>query len=116
MDRRGIFVTYHSEEISTFLDLRDITFIVDHEFMKHGFFQLLTKFGTNDMEDKTKTKTVNEIKQQNRRILMNDTMMKFPTEIDWCTHEYCMFMLACNCGYSKRVKKYTCSYRNPVWV
>ena len=35
---------------------------------------------------------------------MNDTMMKFPTEIDRCTYECCMFMLTCDCGYSKRVK------------
>ena len=59
---------------------------------------------------KKRKKTVNEIKQQNRRILMNDTMMKFPTKIDWCTYECCLFMLTCNCGYSKRVKKYTCSH------
>ena len=62
---------------------------------------------------KKKKKNVNEVKQRNRRILMNDTMMKFPTEIDRCTYECCMFMLTCNCGYSKRVKKFTCSHRNP---
>ena len=68
MDRRGIFVTCHSEEISTFLDLSDKTFVVDHEFVRPGSFKLITKFGTNDMADETKKTTVNEIKQQNRRI------------------------------------------------
>ena len=58
---------------------------------------------------KKRKKTVNEIKQQNRRILMNDTMMRFPTEIDRCTYECCLFMLTCNCGYSKQVQKYTYS-------
>ena len=104
MDKRGIFVTYHFEEISTFIDLRDKTFVVDHEFVRPGSFQLFTKFGTSDMEHETKKKTVNEIKQQNRRILMNDTMMKFPTETDRSTYECCLFMLTCNCGYSKQVK------------
>ena len=56
MDRRGLFVTYHSEEISTFLDLRDKTFVVDHAFVRPGSFQLFTKLGTNDMEDEKKQK------------------------------------------------------------
>ena len=56
MDRRGLFVTYHSEEISTFLDLRDKTFVVDNEFVRPGSFQLFTKLGTNDMEDEKKKK------------------------------------------------------------
>ena len=58
VDKRGIFITYHFEEISTFLDLRDKTFVVDHEFVRPGSFQLFTIFGTNDMEDETKKKTV----------------------------------------------------------
>ena len=44
---------------------------------------------------------------------MNDTVMKFPREIDRNTYQCCMFMLTCNCGYSKRVEKYTCSQNNP---
>ena len=44
MYRRGLFVTYHSKEISTFLDLREKTFVVDHEFVRPGSFQLFTKF------------------------------------------------------------------------
>ena len=37
-DKRGVFVTYYSEEISTFLDLRDKTFVVDHRGVKPGSF------------------------------------------------------------------------------
>ena len=112
-DERGIFVTYDSEQISDFVDLRGKTFVVNHSGVKPGSFQLFTKFGMNDMEDDQSKKTVNEIKQQNRRILMNDTVMKFPTESERNSYQCCLFMLTCNCGYSKRVEKYTCSNNNP---
>ena len=44
---------------------------------------------------------------------MNNTVMKFPTETDQNSYQCILFILTCNCGYSKRVKKYTCSHRNP---
>ena len=56
IDNRGVFVTYHSEEISTFVDLRDKTFVVDHGSVKPGSFLLFSKLGTDDMEDDNKKK------------------------------------------------------------
>ena len=44
---------------------------------------------------------------------MNNTVMKFPTETDQSSYECILFMLTSNCGYSKRVKKFTCSHHNP---
>ena len=49
-DKRGVFVTYQNKEISTILDLRDKTFVVDHRDVRSGSFQLFKKFGTNDMD------------------------------------------------------------------
>ena len=65
VDKRGVFVTYQNKEISTFLDLRDKTFVVDHRDVRPDSFQLFTKFGTNDMDvepgKKTLTRSSNRI-------------------------------------------------------
>ena len=82
MDYRGVFVTYDSEEISTFLNLNDKTFVIDHRCVKPWSSQLFTKFSTNDIDDVPGKKTVDKIKQLNRQILMNNTVIKFPTEMD----------------------------------
>ena len=56
MDKRGVFLTYHSEQTSTFFDLKDKTFVVDHKSVKPGSFQLFRKFGTDDIEYQKKIK------------------------------------------------------------
>ena len=44
---------------------------------------------------------------------MNDTLMDFPTEAERNTHRCCLFQLTCNCGFSKKAEKFTCSSTNP---
>ena len=39
--------------------------------------------------------------------------MNFPTEMDRSSYQCCMFMLTCKCGFSKKIKRYTCSNTNP---
>ena len=56
----------------------------------------------------------NEMKQLNRKVLMNDTYMNFPSEFDQNSYTCCMFMLTYNCGFSKKFEKYTCSNSNPT--
>ena len=45
---------------------------------------------------------------------MNHMVMHFPTQRDQETYECSLFKLTCNCGYSKRVKNYTCSESSKV--
>ena len=54
-------------------------------------------------------KSINEMKQLNRKVLMNDTYINFQSELDQDSYICCMFMLTCYCGFSKKFKKYTCS-------
>ena len=44
---------------------------------------------------------------------MNDTSMDFPTEVERNTCSCYLFRLTCNCGFSKKAKKFTCSSTNP---
>ena len=108
----GLFVTLHMEEKSAFVDLRYKSWVVDHRSVKPGSFKLFSRYGTNDIADDRRSHTINEIKQRNSRILSNDTLMDYPTQADRNTYSCCLFRLTCNCGCSKRAKKYTCSEKN----
>ena len=39
--------------------------------------------------------------------------MDFPTEVERNTCSCYLFRLTCNCGFSKKAKKFTCSSTNP---
>ena len=52
----GIFVTLHTEQKSTFLDLKYKSLVVDHGLVKPGAFKLCTRYGTNDIEDELRKK------------------------------------------------------------
>ena len=112
----GLFVTLHEEQRSDFVTLKYKTFVVDHRLVKPGAFRLFFRTGTDDIKDEEKSKTINEVKQKNSRILMNHMVMDFPTQRDRETYQCSLFKLTCNCGYSKRVKNYTCSESNKVNV
>ena len=109
----GLYVTCHDKKICEFLHLKYKSWVVDHRMVKPGSFLVFRRYGTNDIKDDTRNKTVNEMKQLNSKILQNDTLMDFPTEKDRQTYECELFRLTCNCGFSKRVKKMECSKSNP---
>ena len=112
----GLFVTLHDEQRSDFVTLKLKKIVVDHRLVKPGVFRLFCRTGTDDFKDEEKSKTINEVKQKNSRILMNHMVMDFPTQRDRETYQCSLFKLTCNCGYSKRVKNYTCSESNKVNV
>ena len=109
---QGVYVTLHDEQRSDFITLKYKTWVVDHRPVKPGAFRLFTRPGTDDMRDENRILTINEKKQKNNRILMNNMVMNFPTQRDQQTYECALFKLTCNCGYSKKLKKYTCSHSN----
>ena len=49
-------------------------------------------------------KFINEMKELNRKVLMNDTYMNFQSELDQNSYTCCMIMLTCYCGFSKKCK------------
>ena len=108
----GLFVTLHDEGICTFIDLKYKSWVVDHGFVKPGAIKLFSRYGTNDIEEEGRNHTINEKKKKNSKILMNDTLMDFPTQADRDTYDCSLFRLTCNCGSSKKVKKFTCSLTN----
>ena len=110
----GLFVTLHEEGKCDFVQLKYKSWVVDHGFVKPGAFKLFSRYGTNDIEEETRCHTVNEKKKRNSKILMNDILMDFPTQVDRSTYECCLFRLTCNCGASKKVQKFTCSSTNSV--
>ena len=109
---QGIFVTLHEEQRSDFVTLKYKTFVVDHRLVKPGAFRLYCRTGTDDIRSEERSKTINEVKQQNSRVLMNHVVMDYPTQLDRETYACSLFKLTCNCGFSKRVKNYTCSEFN----
>ena len=100
------------EENSKFVDLRYKSWVVDHRCVKPGALKLFARHGTNDIADDRRSHTINEINRKFSRILRNDTLMDFPTQTDRNTYCCSLFRLTCNCGCSKRAKKYTCSNKN----
>ena len=109
---QGVYVTLHDEQRSGFISLKYKTWVVDHRPVKPGSLRLFKRTGTDDMEDDRRKLTINENKQKNYRILMNNMVMNFPTQRDQQTYECALFKLTCNCGFSKKLKKYTCSHSN----
>ena len=110
----GIFATLHEDGKMGFVSLKYKTWVVDQRRVKPGSFRLFSRFGMNDVEDEKKTNTINEIKQKNSRILINNTLMEYPTQADRETYRCSLFRLTCNCGLSKQLKKYKCSETNQV--
>ena len=109
---QGVYVTLDDERRSDFITLKYKTWLVDHCPVKAGALRMFTCPGIDDMKDETRKLTINEIKQKNSRILMNNMVMNFPTQCDQQTYECSLFKLTCNCGYSKKLKTYTCSHTN----
>ena len=107
---KGDFDTLHDEQRSDFISLKYKTWVVDQCPVKPGSLRLFTRSGTDDMKDETRKLTINEIKQKNSRILMNNMVMNFSTQRDQQTYECSLFKLTCNCGHSKKLKRYTCSH------
>ena len=78
----GLFATVHEDCKMDFVSLKYKTWVVDQRQIKPGSFRLLTRFGTDDIEEETKVNTINEVKQKNSRVLMNNTLMDYPTQKD----------------------------------
>ena len=108
----GIFATLHEDGKMGFVSLKYKTWVVDQRQVKPGSFRLFARFGKNDIEEENKINTINEIKQKNSRISMNNTLMEYPTQADRQTYRCSLFRLTCNCGLSKQLKKYKCSETN----
>ena len=66
-----IYVTLHDDGICVFVDLMHLQWVVDHRMVKPGAFILFAREGTKDIKDETRRKTINEIRQQNNKILIN---------------------------------------------
>ena len=110
--RNEIYVTLHDDGICAFVDLKHLQWVVDHRMVKPGAFILFAHEGTKDMRDETRRKIINEIRQQNNKILINGTLMDYPTKADRETYNCSLYRLTCNCGSSKRAVIYTCSSSN----
>ena len=60
----GLFVTLHDEGTSNFVNLKYKSWVVDHGFVKPGAFKLFSRHGTNDIEEKQRSHTINEKKKR----------------------------------------------------
>ena len=87
-----IYVTLHNNELSSFVDIRYQQWVVDHRRIRPGAFILFVHQGTNDIMYEKRKKTFNEIRQHNSKILMNDTLVDYPTEVDRNTYNCCLFV------------------------
>ena len=87
----GIFSTLHDECKMAFVNLKYKTWVVDQRQVKPGSFRLFSRFGTDDIEEENRINTINEIKQKNSRILMNNTLMDYPTQADRQTYRCSLF-------------------------
>ena len=56
--------------------------MVDHTGVRPGALKLFARYATNDIEDKKMNHTINEKRQRNSKILMNDTLMDYPRQVD----------------------------------
>ena len=90
---QGLYVTLHDEQRSDFISLKYKTFVVDHRLVKPGAFRLFSCTGTDNIKDEERSKTINEVKQKNSRILMNHMVMDFPTQRDRQTYQCSLFKL-----------------------
>ena len=79
--KEGIFCTIHDEEKFAFIKLKYKTRVVDHRHVRTGSYRLYHRTGYNDIKDDSRNKTVNEVRQQNSKVLMDDTYMDYPTEV-----------------------------------
>lgn len=77
-----IFGTLHDEETCDFVDLKYKSWVVDHRCVKLGDFKLFARYDTNNNEDDGRNHIINEETQKNGKILMNNTSMDFPTQVD----------------------------------
>ena len=111
---KGLFCTLHDEQKSSFVKLKYKTFVVDHRLVRPGSYRLYKRTGTDDINDNSKNKTFNEIKQSNSKIFSNNIYMDFPSEIDRQSYNCSLFRLTCNCGLSKKVFEYTCAGTNTI--
>ena len=107
-----LYVALHKDQVCAFVNLSKHQWVVDQETVKPGAFVLYIRPGTNDIKNEQTNKTFNEIRQKNSKVLMNDTLMDYPTQADRDTYDCCLFRLTCNCGSSKKAVLYTCSSLN----
>ena len=111
---KGLFCTLHNEQKSSFMTFKYKSFVVDHRLVRSGSYRLYKRTGTGDINDDSKIKTFNEIKQSNSKILTNDIYMDFLSEIDRQSYNCSLFRLTCNCGLSKKVFQYICAGTNTI--
>ena len=86
----GLFVTLHDEQRCDYVQLKYNTWVVDHRRVKPGAYVLHRRYGTDDIANDNRNKTVNEIKQTNSKILTNNMLMDFPTIKDRQMYE-CLY-------------------------
>ena len=67
---------------------------------------MFAREGTNNIRGETRRKTINEIRQQNNKILINVTLMDYPTKADREIYNCSLYCLTYNCGSSKRALIY----------
>ena len=108
----GLFVTLIEQKVNQYVDLKYKQWVVDNDRVFPGALRLFRRVGSDDIKFDTSSKTVNEIKNFNSKILTNDVLFDFPTKRERETYDCCLFRLTCNCGNSKKVKEYTCSSTN----
>ena len=77
-----ISATLHDDCKMGFVSLKYKTWVVDQRQVKPGSLRLFSRFGTDDIEEENKINTINKIKQKNSRILINNTLMDYPTQVD----------------------------------
>ena len=106
----GLFVTCHEKQVAEFIQLKYKQWVVDHRMVKPGSYLLFKRYGTDDINNDQRSKTINELKQINHKILQNNILMDYPSERDRQTYECELFKLTCNCGFSKQVTKMQCRF------
>jgi len=65
----GLFVTCHKKQVAEFIQLKYKQWVVDHRMVKPGSYLLFKRYGTDDINNDQRSKTINELKQLNHKIL-----------------------------------------------
>ena len=104
-------MTCHEKQSCYFVNLKYKQWVIDHRCVKPGHFLLFRRYDTDDISNEQRNKTVNEIKQMNSRILVNNTLRDFLTKRDRETYN-CLLVLSNPTNSGRKYYGYSSRYTN----
>ena len=109
----GLFLSFEDTNKNELVKLHERErFVVDNRAVQLGALRVMKRYGTDDMADDRKQLTRKEQKTRHEKVLMNDIIFRFPTNLSQQSYECTKFKRTCWCEYKKRPKIYFCASTN----